>query len=155
MSNTSSSSTVNIRAMQLNQAASLSVLVLSLISVIPGGIGLIFNILIFTQLVSRNEAYVVYFFSSTCYNIFIVLIMQPLCVVAASSNLDLANYNLGICQIQWYALYGTRAIASWLIVLACLDRFFHSSSNTYVRQLSSLKSAKVTVIISSMIIHIP
>jgi hypothetical protein len=139
---------------QLNQATSLIVLVLSSISVIPGGIGLIFSILIFTRAPLRSEPCTVYFFWSTCFSMIAVFVIQPMRVVAVSFNLDVANYNIGICKTQVFTLYVARSTASWLIVLACIDRFFHSSASVRIRRMSSLKTARMATGIASIVIFL-
>lgn len=138
-------SSVNATIDQLNEATSMIVLVLSIISVVPGGIGLIFNVLIFTRAPLRREPCTSYFFWSTCFSLITVFVIQPMRVVAVSFNLDVANYNIGICKTQLYTVYVTRSASTWLIVMACIDRYFHSSGNARIRRMSSLKTAKITI----------
>ncbi len=56
--------------------------------------------------------------------------------------------------MQWFALYVTRSTSSWLIVLSCIDRFFHSSSNARIRRISSLKTARIAIGMTSSIVFI-
>ncbi|CAF0898362.1 unnamed protein product [Adineta steineri] len=142
---------------QLNEAASVAVLVLSFISFVPGGIGLMFNFLIFTRPSLRREPCALYFLSSTCFSFFVVFIILPVRIFAVIFNMDMANYNRGICKIEYFALYATRATASWLIVMACIDRFIHSSSDVNIRRLSSLKTTRIAIGLTSItmiILHI-
>jgi hypothetical protein len=149
-------SSINVTISEINEAASVVVLVLSFICFIPGGIGLIFNVLIFTRPSLRREPCAVYFFWSTCFSLFVVFVILPVRIIAVIFNIDMAIYNLGICKIEYFALYAARAISSWLIVLACIDRFFHSSAQVRIRRMSSLKTARMAIlviIIAIIILH--
>jgi glucan phosphoethanolaminetransferase (alkaline phosphatase superfamily) len=66
----------------------------------------------------------------------------------------MANYNIGICKIEYFALYAARTTSSWLIVLACIDRFFHSSASLRIRRMSSLKTTKIAIGITSITVFI-
>ncbi|CAF0850270.1 unnamed protein product [Adineta steineri] len=143
---------VNVTIDELNDASSKTILILSLFSIIPGGIGLIFNILVFSRPSMCREPCAAYFFWSTCFSLIYVLILQPVRVLAVSFNIDQANYNLGICKIEFFVFYITRSASSWFIVIACIDRFLHSSANAHFRQMSSLKIAKIVILITSIVI---
>ncbi|CAF1518989.1 unnamed protein product [Adineta steineri] len=140
-------SSTNTTINQLNTAAATIVLVLAFINFTLGAFGLIFNVLIFTRRSLRREPCSLYFFWSSCFDLFVVYVMMPLRTLASSFNLDIANYNLWICKIEYFANYTTRAITCWLIVFACLDRFFHSSTNANIRRMSSLKTTKRAILI--------
>ncbi|UJR19157.1 hypothetical protein I4U23_022287 [Adineta vaga] len=146
------SSSVSLTVSQLSQASSMIVLVLALTSVVLGGIGLIFNVLIFTRLPLRREPCVVYFFWSTCFSLILILILQPVRIFAVSFSMDQTTYNLGICKIEWFAIYVTRSASSWFIVLACIDRFCHSSASVRVRQMSTLKTARISILVTIIIV---
>ncbi len=137
---------------QLNTAASAVTLTLSLVSCVPGVIGLILNLLVFTRPALRHEPCSVYFFSSTCFNLSIVLIFMPVRTISSSLNIgDIADYNLSICKIEFYACYVVSVISCWLITLACIDRYLHSSINMRMRRLSSLRTARIAVGIISIL----
>lgn len=147
-------SSVNITVNELNDISSMIVLISSLINIIPGGIGLIFNIFVFIQQPLRHEPCAIYFFWSTFFSLISVWIILPLRVAGAGYNIDPTNYNLGFCKIEYFVLYTVRTISAWLIVLACIDRFFHSSAKVYIRQMSSVKIARIAVSIMSMTITV-
>ena len=147
-------SSISVTINQINEAASVVVLVLSFISFIPGGIGLMLNVFVFTRASLRREPCAVYFFWSTCYSLFVVFIILPVRIFAVIFNMDMANDNLGICKIEYFALYTTRAISSWLIVLACINRFFHSSTIAHIRRMSSLKTARMAIGIITIVVFI-
>ncbi|CAF1212532.1 unnamed protein product [Adineta steineri] len=143
---------------QLNQAAYMVVIVETPFNFALGAIGLIFNVLIFTRPSLRNEPCSFYFFSSTCFSLFVVFVSMPVRLLASAYNIDTAYYNRGICKIETFAFDSARTISCWLITCACADRFFHSSLNANIRRLSSLKIAKwaigiITVIITILYSH--
>jgi hypothetical protein len=78
-------STINEAVNQLNTAASVIVINLAFLSCAPGIVGLILNVLVFTRPILRREPCSLYFFfSSTCFNLFVVFIIMPVRVVATS-----------------------------------------------------------------------
>ncbi|CAF1463591.1 unnamed protein product [Adineta ricciae] len=139
---------------KLNEATSLVVLILSTISIITGGIGLVFNILVFTRAPMRREPCAVYFLWSTLFSLIYILILQPVRLLAVSFAIDQANYNLGICKIEFYIFYISRSSSSWLIILACIDRYLHSSTNVHRRRLSSTKVAKLSISVTIIIMFL-
>jgi hypothetical protein len=147
-------STTDSTADYLNIITPTIVLVLSIASFVPGAIGLIFNVLIFTRPALRREPCTLYFFSSTCFNLFVVFIIVPVRTVSTGFNMEMANYNLGICKIEFFAFYVIRVISCWLIAFACVDRYFHSSPNIRIRRLSSLKTARVAIGFTTIIMTI-
>ena len=147
-------SLVNVSISQLNAAASVIGLVMLFVNFIPGIIGLVFNILVFTRPNLRREPCSLYFFSATCFNLFVILVVLPVRTLSNSFNIDMTNYNLGICKIEYFTFYSARATACWFIVLACVDRFLHSSTRAHIRRISSLKTAKFAIGIASITIPI-
>ncbi|CAF1004387.1 unnamed protein product [Adineta steineri] len=133
---------------QLNTAASVTAITLSLISWVPGVIGLVLNVFIFTRPALRHEPCSLYFLTSSYFNLFVIFIILPVRTVTSSLNMDLGNYNIVICKMESYIFYVVRVISCWLIMLACFDRFLHSSTNIRKRQLSSLKTARLTIVIT-------
>ncbi|CAF1062834.1 unnamed protein product [Adineta steineri] len=108
----------------LNQVTTILVVTICLASFIPGVIGLLLNLIVFTRPSLRHEPCAFYFFSSTCLNLFIILIIVPVRILSNGFNTDLADRNLGI---------------------SCIDRYLHSSSNARMCRLSSLKIARLAV----------
>jgi hypothetical protein len=137
-------SSIDIATSRINAATSIIVLVLSLVNFLFGAVGLIFNILVFTRPALRRQSSSFYFFSTTCCNLFIVLVVIPVRIVSDSFNIDLANYNLGICKLEHFAVLSARSISCWLIALACIDRYLHSSASVHIRRMSTLKTARFT-----------
>lgn len=135
---------------QINTAASVSSIALSFVSVALGAFGLTFNVLVFTRPALRQQPCALYFLSSTFYNFYVMLVSIPLRILAYNFGIDSANYNLGCCKLQTFSFYVARTISCWLIAAATVDRFLHSSKNTSIRRLSSLKTAKLTIGILSI-----
>jgi hypothetical protein len=145
-------SSIDVTIDQINAAAAISVVALSLINFVLGAIGLMFNIVVFTRPSLRKEPCSLYFFSSTCFNLFVVFVVMPVRIVSNGFNIDLANYNLGICKVEYFAFRAGRTIPCWLTVLACLDRYLHSSTKAHIRRMSSLKTAKLAIKITTVAI---
>lgn len=76
---------------KLDEITSAIVLILSIVNLVPGVFGIVLNILVFTRLTRRHEPCSLYFFSSTCCNLFVVFIVLPVRIVSNSFNIDLAN----------------------------------------------------------------
>ncbi|CAF1343190.1 unnamed protein product [Adineta ricciae] len=139
---------------QINTATTTVVSSILSINFILGSVSLIFNIIIFTRPKLRQQPCSIYFLTSSYLNLFVIYIVLPVRIVSSSFNVDLANYNLIVCKIEFFLFFAVRATACWAIVFACVDRYFHSSSHAKFRRLSSLKIAKITVIIGSIIVSI-
>jgi len=85
---------------------------------------------------------------------FVIFLIAPVRILSTVYNINGALYNLGVCKIESFIFYVTRVTAIWLIVLACIDRYLHSSSSERLRRLSSLKSAKISIGIISIAVSI-
>lgn len=147
-------SSTNDQINELNQAASTFFLVVSIVNFILGSIGLLVNVIVFTRPILRREPCSLYFLISSCYNLFVVFIVMPTRVLSNSYSISLSNLNDGICKFEYFIFYATRATSIWLILLACIDRFLHSSSKESIRRISTLKTAKISILITSLIVPI-
>jgi hypothetical protein len=145
---------MDVTVNQINVATTVIVVIVSLINFVLGAIGLILNILVFTRPALRREPCSVYFFSSTCFNLFVVFVIVPVRIVSDGFNMELGNYNIGICKTEFFAFYVIRTISCWLIVFACVDRYLHSSIRPRIRRMSSYKTAKMTIGITIVTITI-
>ncbi|CAF4129600.1 unnamed protein product, partial [Adineta steineri] len=126
-----------------------------MISLLPGLIGLVLNLLVFTRPCLRRQPCSIYFFASTFPNLYIVLVMIPVRIASGSYNVDPANLNNIVCKIEIFMLYVMRSLFSWLIVLACIDRYVISSTGeTWRRRLSSPKTAIRATIITTVVIFL-
>jgi len=147
-------SSIDVTINQLNQAAATIFVVVLIINFALGAVGLILNVLVFSRSALRREPCSLYFLSSTCYDLFVIFLITPVRILSNAYNINGALYNLSICKIESFTFYVTRVISIWLIVLACIDRYLHSSSSERIRRLSSLKSAKISIGIISIIVLI-
>jgi hypothetical protein len=147
-------SSTDVTINQINVASTVIVVTVSIVNLILGAVGLIFNVLIFIQPSLRREPFSLYFLSSTYFNLFVVFVIIPVRIVSDGFNMELANYNLGICKIEFFSFYAIRTISCWLITLACIDRYLHSSRNARIRQLSSLKMTRMAIRMTSVVIII-
>ncbi|CAF0898313.1 unnamed protein product [Adineta steineri] len=132
----------------------MQVLVHGIINLVLGAIGLVFNILVFTRPSLHREPCSVYFFWSSCFNLIIVYGILPLRILGNGFNIDFSNRYIVLCKIEYFVNYGGRSVSIWLIVLACVDRFCHSSANAIIRRMSSLKTARLAAGVVSIIIMI-
>ncbi|CAF1463867.1 unnamed protein product, partial [Rotaria sordida] len=107
-----------------------------------GVIGNILNIFILSQRSYR---------SNSCAWIFLVLSTVDLVsLVSGLSTLMIAGWTTNptsyigsICKIRAFLVFSTRTMATWLMVLATIDRWFLSSTNALRRQKSSLKNSQL------------
>jgi hypothetical protein len=139
---------------QVNTAASVVSLSLSFVNLVLGAIGLMCNVFVFTRPTLRRQPCSLYFFASTCYNFYVILVVIPVRILSNNFNIDSANYNLGCCKIETFSFYTARTISCWLIASASIDRFLHSSGTVSIRQLSSLKTAKLIIVIISVTVPV-
>jgi hypothetical protein len=138
----------------INESTTIIIVVVSLINFVFGGIGLILNIFVFTRPSLRCQPCSLYFLSSTYFNLFVIFVVIPVRIVSEGYNMDLANYNIGICKTEIFTFNVICTISCWLIVLACVDRYFHSSKSARIRRWSSLKTAKLGIGVTSVTIII-
>lgn len=130
------------------------VIALSVITFIPGVIGITFNLLVFTRPTVRQEPCSLYFFSASCHDLFVLLVALPVRIASNAFKADAAHHYPIVCRLEFYAFHITRAISSWLVTMACVDRFFHSSTNIRLRRLSTIKTARMIVAIISVSITV-
>jgi hypothetical protein len=81
-------------------------------------------------------------------------VVLPIRIVSEGFNMEPANYNIAICKIEIFAFYTIRTISCWLIVLACIDRYLHSSMNQRIRQMSSLKTTRIIIGVTIIVITV-
>lgn len=133
---------------------SIIIIVISVVNFIPGVIGLIFNVLVFTRPTLRHGPCSIYFLSATFLNLYIICVVLPDRILSNGFNITLANQNRGICKFENFTFNAARSTSCWLIALACIDRFLHSSSNIRIRRLSSVKTARVATVATVIMIFL-
>ncbi|CAF1353336.1 unnamed protein product [Adineta steineri] len=138
-------SSINTTIDQINAASAGMVVFLSVINFVPGLIGVVFNLIVFTRPTLRQEPCSLYFFASTCLDLYVILVIIPVRIVSNGYNLDWANYNIAVCKLEFYGFHVPRSISCWIVLMACIDRYLHSSINIRFRRFSSLKTARIAI----------
>ncbi|UJR16773.1 hypothetical protein I4U23_003673 [Adineta vaga] len=59
-----------------------------------------------------------------------------------------------VCKIKYLFSYTWKTLAIWYLLLACIDRFLHSSSNINMRRWSSYKVAYRVIPITFILVHL-
>ncbi|CAF4438028.1 unnamed protein product, partial [Adineta steineri] len=83
-------SSINTTIDQINAASAGMVVFLSVINFVPGLIGVVFNLIVFTRPTLRQEPCSLYFFASTCLDLYVILVVIPVRIVSNGYNLDWA-----------------------------------------------------------------
>ncbi|CAF3388252.1 unnamed protein product [Rotaria sp. Silwood1] len=122
-----------------------------------GTIGNILNILVLSQRPLRTNSCSLFFLISSIANL-IAIVSGLTTRMLSGWTLDLTNTISLLCKLRAFALFVSRNIASWLIMLAAIDRWLISSRNVRRRELSTLKNAYrgiMITIIFSIILYSP
>ncbi|CAF1516197.1 unnamed protein product [Adineta ricciae] len=116
------------------------------ITIILGTFGNLFNIIIFTRPTLRKNPCALYFLCGSINNFFTlyVTILSRYLIVGWSINA--ASYNDLLCKLRNYAIVIFMNLTLWFVALASIDRYFASSPNARLRQLSSLSIARKIII---------
>ncbi|UJR34487.1 hypothetical protein I4U23_021895 [Adineta vaga] len=112
------------------------------------------NIYVFTRPCLRRHPCCMYFLSSSTAALVFTLINFPLRTLQYGYNIDPTSSSISICKMKFYFTYTMRAIISWYLVLACVDRFLHSSSISKIRRLSSFRMASRAIPIIFFLVSI-
>ncbi|CAF0897241.1 unnamed protein product [Adineta steineri] len=110
-----------------------------------GIIGNIFNILIFTRPVFRDNICANYFLASTVFdaiNMFAGLLSRSL----NGFGIDPSQTISALCKLRFFTTYSSGTAAIWFISLACVERYLASSASVYKRQLLTMKRAYISMI---------
>ncbi|CAF0845378.1 unnamed protein product [Adineta steineri] len=140
MSNTSSSSSINFAA--LNQAINRYVPIPFLFL---GAIGNIFNILIFTRKVFRNNICVNYLLASTISDSF-AIIVGLLPRLLNGFNMDPSQNSTVLCKLRFFITYFSGYAAAWYVSFACIDRYLSSSISIQKRNIMTMKRAYLSLL---------
>ncbi|CAF1247852.1 unnamed protein product [Adineta ricciae] len=147
-------SSVDQTIQQLNIITTVTISIVYLGNFVFGVIGLTFNVFVFTRPVLRETPCSIYFLAATFVNFFVILFIIPVRLLLNNFNIDLSTYNPVYCKIQSFVFFTIRALSCWLITMACIDRYLHSSPEISSRRWSSLKTAKISIALVSIIIPI-
>ena len=129
---------------QLNRAYIPITFVLGLLSLLPGSIGVVLNIIIFTRPALRRQPSSRYFLASSCHSFILLIIILPLRLWIYATDFDPANLSQLSCKVEHFFWNSTRPQPDWMIVLACIYRYAISlPSVRWRRRLSSPKTANI------------
>lgn len=114
-----------------------------------GLIGNIFNLFIFTRRSLLINPCTIYLLSSTCTNILVLFFGLVIRSLMDGFGIDIIGNSVVLCRFRYFILHPSFVLSSWFLVLASIDRFCISSRNIRLRNLSTIKNARICVIVSS------
>ncbi|CAF0965882.1 unnamed protein product [Adineta ricciae] len=106
-----------------------------------GMVGNVLNIFVLSQRSLRSNPCAWLFLISSIANLIVILSGLTTRIVSYWT-VDIIDTTGWICKTRVYVLYVSRTIASWLIILATIDRWLLSSLSARRRRLSTLKYAQ-------------
>lgn len=140
---------------QMNLAAATATLILTFGSFIPGSIGHILNVIVFTRPSLRCHSCTNYFLASTIANLFVMFVVLPVRIASNSFNQSLSEGNQILCKLEYYLFYCARSLSCWFIVLVCIDRCIHASGNVqWRRRLNSPRIYLSAIVMTTLFIII-
>ncbi|CAF0927217.1 unnamed protein product [Adineta steineri] len=121
-----------------------------------GLIGNILNILVLSQRPLRSNPCALLFLASSVSNL-IAIVSGLFTRILSGWNLDPTSTIISLCKIRIFISFPSRTAAYWFVVLATLDRWLLTSIHANYRQMSTVKNAQRSIIITvifSMILFI-
>lgn len=125
-----------------------------IISIGFGTIGNLFNIIIFTRRPLRTNPCSMYFLASSIANCVVMYVALLTRYLATSWNIDPSATNTYWCKIRFLLIYPALSLALWFIVLASIDRYLTSSDQIRYRQWSSIRIARKTILVTTIVTFI-
>ena len=119
---------------------------LSIIILLFGTVGNILNCIALSQRGLRSNPCASLFLASSVASL-ITLISGVAVRLLAGWSLDLTDTIGWLCKLRIFILFASRTIASWFIMLATFDRWLSSSKDANRRQKSTLKNARIGMMI--------
>jgi hypothetical protein len=116
-----------------------------------GVIGNIFNMIIFNRRRFRNNPCTTYFVALTItnFNNFIFGLVPD--YLANAHGIHIVTSTIVICRVRFMILHCSNALSAWFTVLAGVDRFCISSRDVNRRRFSTLKNARISVCLATLI----
>ncbi|CAF1351589.1 unnamed protein product [Rotaria sordida] len=115
----------------------------------------ILNILVLTRRSFRSNSCAWIFLTLSIVNLISILFGLTTRIINGWTTVP-TDYIGWACKLRAFVVFSTRTIASWLIVLATVDRWLLSSTNVHRRQKSTLKNAQrwtTTIVILSILLY--
>ena len=122
-----------------------------------GVIGNTLNTLVLSQRSLRSNSCAWLFLISSIFNL-ISILFGLTSRILSSWLLDITDSIQLLCQLRVFVLLDSRTIASWLLMLATLDRWLLSCRNARFRHKSKLRNAQrgtIAVILLSSLVYSP
>ncbi len=122
-----------------------------------GTVGNILNILVLSKRSLRSNPCAWLFLISSFANL-IALLSGLTTRVISNWTVDITDTIGWLCKLRIFTLYTSRTIASWLIMLASIDRWLLSCPNAHYRHMSTLKNVQIwtiIIILFSMLLYSP
>ena len=115
-----------------------------------GIIGNVLNLLVFSRPQLRTNSCSLYFIAGSAVN-FLSLLVGLITPFLALYNLDPTQQSLVVCRLRFYLRYATITLSTWFILFTSIDRFLSTSRNIQLRSWSSVRLAKRTILLSSLV----
>lgn len=115
-----------------------------------GVVGNVLNTLVLSHKSLRSNPCAWLFLTSSVFNLVSIVSGLPTRILSGWIPL-LSDQIQWLCKVRVFTLLTSRTIASWLIVLAILDRWLLSCKNIHYRRISNLKNAKYGMIVMCII----
>lgn len=116
-----------------------------------GTIGNLFSIIAFCGRTLRKNPCASYLFSLAITNLNNMIFGLLLNYLNDAHGIDLITASLAFCRIRFLILHCSLVLSTWFIILAGFDRYFISSPNVHRRNHSSLKNARIEIIVAILI----
>ncbi|CAF1229590.1 unnamed protein product [Adineta steineri] len=115
-----------------------------------GVVGNTLNCLVLSQRTLRSNPCTLFLLVSSFIDIISILFGLPTRILGGW-NLDPTTTITWICKIRAFTVFSTRTMATWLIMLATIDRWLLSSTDVHRRQICSMKNVKRAIILSLIV----
>jgi len=115
------------------------------IIIVIGVLSNLLNIIVLTRPTLIHHACSLYFLALAITNLFYSSFLLVCNLLADGYQLDLTEYSNVLCKIISYLLNLCPNLSVYFIVFASIDRYYSSSTNVQIRQLSNIRIARWTI----------
>jgi hypothetical protein len=116
-----------------------------------GVIGNLFNLIILRRRAFRNNPCTTFLLVLSITNLNNLILGLVPNYLGDAYGIDILTATIVFCRCRFMILHCSLALSSWLIVLAGIDRFCISSRHVNRRNLSTLKNARLSVLVATVI----
>jgi hypothetical protein len=117
----------------------------------------ILSVLVLSRPKLRKNACSLYLLGASVSNTICIFVGVFYFLVSTGFGYSLQSKSRVLCKLMPYLFYSTLFLASWFILLACIDRYCSTHSRAAIRRLSHINIAKwlaVFLPIFSLIVHV-